>query len=65
MLDIIGKRFWLLLISAALTLICIILLATFGLKLGIDFSSGSILTATGRSAACQVLSAMGPVASSP
>ena len=46
MLDIIGKRFWLLLISAALTLICIILLATFGLKLGIDFSSGSILTAS-------------------
>ncbi len=44
MLDIVGKRFWFLLISGALALICIILLATFGLELGIDFSSGSILT---------------------
>ena len=44
MLDIIGKRFWFLVISGALTLICIILLAAFGLELGIDFSSGSILT---------------------
>ncbi len=44
MLDIIGKRFWFLVISGALTLICIILLVTFGLELGIDFSSGSILT---------------------
>jgi len=46
MLDIVGKRFWFLLISGALALICIILLATFGLELGIDFSSGSILTAS-------------------
>lgn len=46
MLDIIGKRFWFLLISGALALICIILLVTFGLELGIDFSSGSILTAS-------------------
>ncbi len=44
MLDIIGKRFWFLVISGALTLICIIFLAAFGLELGIDFSSGSILT---------------------
>jgi len=44
MLDIIGKRFWFLLISGALALICIIFLVTFGLELGVDFSSGSILT---------------------
>ena len=44
MLDIIGKRFWFLSVSAALSLICIILLVAFGLELGIDFSSGSILT---------------------
>jgi len=46
MLDIVGKRFWFLLISGVLALICIILLVTFGLELGIDFSSGSILTAS-------------------
>jgi len=44
MLDIIGKRFWLFLISGVVILICIISLATFGLKPGIEFSSGSILT---------------------
>jgi len=44
MLDIIGKRFWFLLVSGALALLCIILLAALGLELGIDFSSGSILT---------------------
>jgi len=44
MLDIIGKRFWFLLVSCALALLCVIFLAVFGLELGIDFSSGSILT---------------------
>ncbi len=44
MLDIIGKRFWFLFVSGVLSLICIISLVAFGLELGIDFSSGSILT---------------------
>ncbi|MDI6815381.1 MAG: protein translocase subunit SecF, partial [Dehalococcoidales bacterium] len=44
MLDIIGKRFWFFLISGAFILIGIISLATFGLALGIEFSSGSMMT---------------------
>ena len=44
MLDIIGKRFWFFLISGVLILIAIISLATLGLKPGIEFSSGSMLT---------------------
>ena len=42
--DIIGKRFWFFLISGAVILIGIVSLATFGLKSGIEFSSGSMLT---------------------
>ncbi len=44
MFDIIGKRFWFFLISGAVILIAIISLVTFGLKSGIEFSSGSIVT---------------------
>jgi len=44
MFNITGKRFWFLLISAAVILICIIALVVFGLKPGIEFSSGSMLT---------------------
>ena len=44
MFDIIGKRFWFFLISGVLILISIISLATVGLKPGIEFSSGSMLT---------------------
>ncbi len=44
MLDIISKRFWFLIISGVFTLICIIFLVTFPLKMGIEFSSGSMLT---------------------
>jgi preprotein translocase subunit SecF len=44
MLDIIGKRFWFLLISGVMVLLGIIALAVFGLKAGIEFSSGSLLT---------------------
>ncbi len=44
MFDIIGKRFWFLLISGIVILIGIISLAVFGLKLGVEFSSGSIMT---------------------
>jgi len=44
MFDIVGKRFWFFLTSGAVILIAIISLATFGLKAGIEFSSGSIVT---------------------
>lgn len=44
MFDIAGKRFWFFLISGVVILIGIISLATFGLKAGIEFSSGSMMT---------------------
>ncbi len=44
MFDIVGKRFWFFLISGVVILVAIISLVTFGLKLGIEFSSGSIVT---------------------
>lgn len=44
MLDIIGKRFWFLLISGVMVVLSIIALSVFGLKAGIEFSSGSLLT---------------------
>ena len=44
MFDIIGKRFWFFLIAGVVILICIISLATFGLKAGVEFSSGSLMT---------------------
>ncbi len=44
MFDIVGKRFWFFLISGVVILIAIISLVTFGLKSGIEFSSGSIVT---------------------
>ncbi len=44
MFDIIGKRFWFFLISGVVILIGVISLATFGLKAGIEFSSGSMMT---------------------
>jgi len=44
MLDIIGKRSRFFLISGVVILIGIISLATFGLKSGIEFSSGSMMT---------------------
>jgi len=44
MLDIVGKRFWLFLTSGVIILVCVISLSTFGLKPGIEFSSGAIVT---------------------
>ena len=44
MFNIIGKRFWFFLISGGVILIGIISLATFGLEMGIEFSSGSMMT---------------------
>ena len=43
-LDIIGRRFLFFLISGIVILIGVISLSTFGLKSGIEFSSGSMLT---------------------
>jgi len=44
MIDIIGKRAWFFLISGIAILLSIIFLAVFGLKPGLDFSSGSSIT---------------------
>jgi preprotein translocase subunit SecF len=44
MFDIVGKRFRFFLISGAVIIIGILSLLTFGLKTGIEFSSGSMLT---------------------
>ncbi len=44
MFDIIGKRFWYFLISGIVILSGIIALIVFGLKPGIEFTSGSLLT---------------------
>jgi preprotein translocase subunit SecF len=44
MFNIIGKRYWFFLISGVFILLSIISLATAGLKQGIEFSSGSILS---------------------
>jgi len=44
MFDIIGKRFWFFLVSGVVILIGIVSLATFGLKAGIELSSGSMMT---------------------
>ncbi|MDD5038002.1 MAG: protein translocase subunit SecF [Dehalococcoidales bacterium] len=44
MLDIIGKRFRFFLISGILILVSIVSLATFGLKAGVEFTSGSLMT---------------------
>jgi len=44
MFDIVGKRFWVFLISGVVILIGVTSLATFGLKAGIEFSSGSMMT---------------------
>ncbi len=44
MFDIVGKRFWFFIISAAVILVGIVSLAVFGLKPGVDFSGGSLTT---------------------
>ena len=44
MFDIVGKRFWFFLGSGVVILIAIIALSTIGLKSGIEFSSGSMVT---------------------
>ncbi|MBM3142688.1 MAG: protein translocase subunit SecF [Chloroflexi bacterium] len=44
MIDLIGKRYWFFLISAIVIIPGIISLAVFGLKPGVDFSSGTAMT---------------------
>jgi len=44
MYNIIGKRFQFFALSGLLVLVCIVALAVFGLKPGIEFSSGSLVT---------------------
>ena len=44
MFDFVGKRYWFFLLSALVIVPGIISLAVFGLKLGIDFKSGSTMT---------------------
>jgi len=44
MTDIVGKRFWFFVAAGAVILFCIISLGRFGLKSGIELSSGSLLT---------------------
>ena len=44
MFNIAGKRLWFFLIAGVVILVSIISLATFGLKAGIEFSSGSMMT---------------------
>ena len=44
MTDIVGKRFWFFVAAGAVILFCIISLGHFGLKPGIELSSGSLLT---------------------
>lgn len=42
-MNIMGKRLWFFAIAGLLALVCIISLATVGLKAGVEFSSGSLL----------------------
>ncbi|MBN2462632.1 MAG: protein translocase subunit SecF [Dehalococcoidia bacterium] len=44
MIDLVGKRLWFFLISAIIVIPGIISLAVFGLKPGVDFSSGTAMT---------------------
>jgi len=44
MIDIIGKRRWYFIIAGGMVIACIIFLAVFGLKAGVEFSSGSVMT---------------------
>ena len=43
MMKIVQKRFWFFIVSAILAVVCIASLAIFGIKSGVEFSSGSIL----------------------
>lgn len=44
MINIVGNRLWFFIVTGILLVICIASLVVFGLKTGIDFASGSLLT---------------------
>lgn len=44
MIDLVGKKYWFFLISAIIIVAGLISLGVFGLKLGVDFSSGTAMT---------------------
>jgi len=44
MVDFIGKKTWYFVITGVMVIACIIFLAVFGLKAGVEFSSGSVMT---------------------
>lgn len=44
MFDIIGKRRWFFIVTGIVLVACIIFLGVFGLKAGVEFSSGSVMT---------------------
>jgi preprotein translocase subunit SecF len=44
MAGIVGKRLWFFLLAALIIIVCVVSLGVFGLKSGLDFSSGSVLT---------------------
>ncbi len=44
MIDFIGKKTWYFVITGVMVIACIIFLAVFGLKAGVEFSSGSVMT---------------------
>ncbi len=44
MIDFIGKRLWYFIFTGVIVVACIIFLAVFGLKAGVEFSSGSVMT---------------------
>jgi len=44
MIDFIGKKTWYFVVAGVVLVACIIFLAVFGLKAGVEFSSGSVMT---------------------
>jgi preprotein translocase subunit SecF len=54
MIDIVGKRFWFFIATGAIIAFCIISLAHFGLRPGIELSSGSLLTVNFEQAVSEV-----------
>ena len=43
-MNIVSKRLWFFLLTAVLAVVCIVSLATVGIKTGVDFSAGTLFT---------------------
>ena len=54
MIDIVGKRFWFFIATGIVMVFCIVSLAHFGLRPGIELSSGSLLTVNFEQAVSEV-----------